>query len=218
MTSIVQFFSQPVWHHLSLTLVHFLWQGLAVAVVAYAAIRVLSLKRGNPRYGAYLLAFALMAICPLITFAVLGGPARPAAIGPAPMPKVESPAPIPRSVLPEPPQAVSESTVTATPMHRASLRERLDGVLQASLPWALVGWMAGVLILSVRLLLGFVGVRRWRRHLEPLPEELNARVALLSERLGLPGFSRIFTSHSALEVVAVGYLRPLVLLPATMVT
>jgi hypothetical protein len=50
--SVVEFFSQPVWHRLSLTLVHFLWQGLAVAVIAYGAVRLLRLRRGNPRYAA----------------------------------------------------------------------------------------------------------------------------------------------------------------------
>ena len=216
--SVVEFFSQAIWHRLSLTLVHFLWQGLAVAVIAYAAVGFLKLKRGNPRYVAYLLAFAVMASCPLITFAVLGAPPRPGAIAPVPMPETESPGPVPHSVSPERPQPLGENTLTVSPTRPAPLREKLDGVLQASLPWALLCWMGGVLILSVRLLLGFIGVRRWRRDIEPLPDGLNARVALLSERLGMAGFSRVFTSHSALEAVALGYLRPMVLLPATMLT
>ncbi len=216
--SVVEFFSQPVWHRLSLTLVHFLWQGLSVAVVAYAAVRVPRLKRGNPRYGAYLLAFAVMAICPLVTFAVLGGPPRPAAMAPAPMPEMEVSGPVPRSVLPEPPEPVSEDALTVSATRHTPLRERLDGVLQASLPWALVCWMSGVLILSVRLLLGVIGIRRWRRNLEPVPDGLEARVALLSERLGMSGFRRVFVSGRALEVVALGYLRPMVLLPATIMT
>ena len=89
--SMVEFFSQPVWHRLSLTLVHFLWQGLAVAVLACVAVRLLKLKRGNPRYVAYLFAFAIMAVCPLITFAALAMPAASAAVAPTPMPTMESP-------------------------------------------------------------------------------------------------------------------------------
>ena len=127
--SAVEFFSQPVWHRLSLTLVHFLWQGLAVAVIAYAAVRLLRLRRGNPRYAAYLLAFALMAVCPLVTLAVLGVPTRPVVIGPVPMPEIESSGPVPGSVLPEPPQPASENTLTVSPTRGAPLRERLDGVL-----------------------------------------------------------------------------------------
>jgi beta-lactamase regulating signal transducer with metallopeptidase domain len=218
MMSIVEFFSQPVWHRLSVTLVHFLWQGLTVAVIAYAAVRVLRLKHGNPRYGAYLLAFAVMTVSPLLTFTILGVPAGPATLAPGPVPQIESPGLTPRFASPEPAQPRSESGLTVSTTHHVPLRERLDAALQASLPWALVGWMGGVLILSVRLLLGFLGVRRWRRDLKPLADSLESRVALLSERLGLPGFSRVFISRRAMEVVALGYLRPMVLLPATVVT
>jgi len=216
--SLVEFFSQPVWHRLALTLVHFLWQGLAVAVIACAAARAMRLKRGNPRYAAYLLAFAAMTASPLLTFAILGGSAKPTALAPGPLPALESSAFIPRSGSAEPPQQRRESAPIVGPRHEVPLRERLDHTLQASLPWALVGWMGGVLVLSVRLLLGFLGVRRWRRHAEPLAEDLEARMARLSERLGLPGFARVFTSRHAREVVALGYLRPMVLLPAAFAT
>jgi beta-lactamase regulating signal transducer with metallopeptidase domain/5-hydroxyisourate hydrolase-like protein (transthyretin family) len=221
--SVVEFFSQPVWYRLSLTLVHFLWQGLTVAVIACALVRVLRLKRGNPRYTAYLVAFGVMTISPLLTFTVLRGAARPV---PAPsvlnasalLPEEESSGPAAHSLSQAPPQPHREDAPTVVPTPSLPLRERLDRVLQASLPWALVGWIGGVLVLSVRLLLGFLGIRRWRRDLEPLTEDLETRVARLSERLGLPDFARVFTSRHAQEAVAVGYLRPMVLLPAAFAT
>ena len=200
--SVVEFFSQPVWHRLGLTLAHFLWQGLLVAMIAYAAVRALSLKRGNPRYVAYLLAFVTMAICPLVTFAVLRVSAPPVATAAELMPEIGSSQPVPPSVVPPPPQQLNEDTVTVSPARHAPLRDKLAGAFQASLPWALVCWIGGVLILSVRLLLGFIGVRRWRRNLESLSDGLDARVALLSERLGMPGFRRVFVSRRALEVVS----------------
>ena len=79
--SIVEFLSQPVWHRLGLTLVHFLWQGLAVAVIAWAVVQFMGLKRGNPRYAAYILAFTVMAACPAIAFIALNRLAeRPARV------------------------------------------------------------------------------------------------------------------------------------------
>ncbi len=216
--SLVEFFSQPVWHRLGLTLVHFLWQGLAVAVIACAAVRVLRLRRGNPRYAAYLLAFAMMAVSPLLTFMVLDRPAPSAVAVSEPAPVLESPEPLTRAVPAPAPRQLAENTLRVGSIYQPPLSEKLYGMLQASLPWALVGWIAGVLILSVRLLLGFLGVYRWRRHAEPLADDLKARVALLSERLGLPGFRRVFVSRRAMEVVALGYLRPMVLLPAALVT
>jgi beta-lactamase regulating signal transducer with metallopeptidase domain len=216
--SVVEFLSQPLWHRLSLTLVHFLWQGLAVAVLACATVRILGLKPGNPRYAAYLLAFALMVVAPLVTFGVLRVPVAPAPPVPLLAPAIESSETVPRSVPAPAPKALNKDMPPVGWAHQPPLRERFDRALQATLPWTLAGWMSGVLILSVRLLLGFLGIRRWRRNLEPLADDLRTRVALLSERLGLPGFSRVFVSRRAMEVVALGYLRPMVLLPAALVT
>ena len=220
--SLVEFFSQPVWHRLGLTLVHFLWQGLAVAVIACVVVRFLGLKRGSPRYVAYLLAFSVMAACPAITFIALDRFTERPTVVAVPMQEIESPAPA--SYTPAPTLSPTPARRPGEPHEAVALTSdappgmRLQNALQASLPWVLMGWMGGVLILSVRLLLGFVGVRRWRRNLEPLTNGLDARVGLLSERLGMPGFSRVFVSRRALEVVALGYLRPMVLLPATLVT
>ncbi|MCL5282143.1 MAG: M56 family metallopeptidase [Planctomycetes bacterium] len=214
--SVVEFFSQPLWHRLSLTLVHFLWQGLAAAVLACAAVRILRLKRGNPRHAAYLVAFAAMAVAPLVTFVALGDSTAPVPLALQPALQIESAMPIPPAALPQAPGQLNENTLPIGASYGAPLRQRVDNALQVSLPWALVGWMNGVLILSVRLLLGFLGSRRWRCDLEPLTDDLNARVARLSDRLGLRGFSRVFVSRWAREVVALGYLRPLVLLPAAL--
>jgi beta-lactamase regulating signal transducer with metallopeptidase domain len=216
--SVAEFFSQPLWHRLSLTLVHFLWQGLALAALACAAVRILRLKRGNSRYAAYLVAFAAMAVAPLVTFMALGAPTVSAPLAPQPALQIESAAAVPRAMPAQAPGQRNEDTLPIGSTCRAPLRQTVDNVLQVSLPWALVGWMSGVLILSVRLLLGFLGIRRWRRDLEPLADDLNARVARLGERLGLRALSRVFVSRRAKEVVALGYLRPLVLLPAALVT
>lgn len=216
--SLVEFFSQPLSHRLSLTLVHFLWQGLVVAVIAWASIRLLRLRRGNPRYAAYLLAFAVMGAAPLLTFVALRLPQVPMPVPPRPSSAVESSVPVPLSVSTPAPRDLHGDRLPVGSTYEVPLRQRLYGILQASLPWALVCWMGGVLLLSVRLLLGLLGVHRWRRNLAPLAEDFQPRVALLSERLGLPGFSRVFVSRRALEVVSLGYLRPIVLLPATLVT
>jgi beta-lactamase regulating signal transducer with metallopeptidase domain/5-hydroxyisourate hydrolase-like protein (transthyretin family) len=216
--SVVEFFSQPVWHRLSLTLVHFLWQGLAVAVIAYGAVRLLRLRRGNPRYAAYLLALAVMAVAPAVTFVSLHAPATATPFTLEPTPAVDSAMPIlhaaPATGVPQ----LSEDALPVGSTYKPPLRATFGSVLQALLPWVLVVWMSGVLILSVRLLLGFLGVRRWRRNLEPLPDDLKVRVGTLAERLGLPGFFRVFVSHRAMEAVALGYMRPMVLLPAALLT
>ena len=75
--SIVEFLSQPLWQRLGLMLVHFLWQGLAIAVLVGVLVRVFRLKHGNTRYAAYLLAFVAMIACPVVTFTAIDIPLSP---------------------------------------------------------------------------------------------------------------------------------------------
>ena len=212
--SIIEFLSQPLWQRLGLTLVHFLWQGLAIAIFIGACVRVFKLSHGNARYFVYLLAFVAMIVCPAITFIAIDIPISP---------DVELFDIASDTVPPE--GAISPEAGTSIPVipkltpvtNTIPIPERIYSSLHNTLPWLLVIWMVGVIVLSMRLLMGFIGVHRWRHHLETLPERLVQRIASLSDELGMRGFSRVFISPSVLQAMAVGYLRPMVLLPASMV-
>ncbi len=218
---ILEFLSQPLWQRLGLTLVHFLWQGLAVAVLVGAFVTVFRLKHGNARYVAYLLAFTAMIVCPIVTFTAIDLGISPNTELVAEIQSVEVVDSSSYTVL----SAGDILTEAGTPdpampalADSIPLGQRISGWLNVSMPWALAIWIVGVIVLSVRLIMGLVGVYRWRHHLEPLPETLAQRVASLSEGLGMRGFSRVFISPNVLQAMAVGYLRPMVLLPAAMVT
>jgi len=221
--SIIEFLSQPIWQRLGLTLVHFLWQGLIIAILIGACVRVFKPSHGNARYIVYLLAFIAMIICPVVTFIGIDIPISPDKELLIEIEPVEPFNIISDTVLPE--GDISLEVDTSIPnMSRPTeidystpLRERIYSYLYISLPWFLVIWMVGVVILSMRLLIGFVGVHHWCHHLVPLPEWLVQRTASLSEGLGMGDFSRVFMSSSIIQVMAVGYLRPIVLLPAAMV-
>ncbi len=222
--SIVEFLSQPLWQRLGLTLVHFLWQGLAVVVLVGALVRVLRLKHGNTRYAAYLLAFIAMIICPVVTFTVIDIPISSNAelVIEAEFTEVIDSPPytaLPAvDILPEADTSMPDISNPAAMTDSIPLGERISGWLNVSMPWVLVIWMVGVIVLSVRLVMGFVGVYRWRHNLEPLPERLARRVASLTDGLGMRSFWRVFISPTVLQAMAVGYLRPMVLLPAAMIT
>ncbi len=221
--SIVEYLSQPLWQRLGLTLVHFLWQGLAVAVLVGVFVRVLRLKHGNARYGAYLLAFIAMIACPIVTFTAIDIPINPDTelVTGEESAEVVDISPSPYTTLPAVdvlPEVETPRPAIPTLADSIPLGQRISGWLNVSMPWVLVIWMAGVAVLSVRLLMGFVGVYRWRHHLDPLPERLVPRIASLSEVLGMRRFSRVFISPTVLQAMAVGYLRPMVLLPAAMLT
>jgi cytohesin len=223
--SVIEFLSQPFWYRLGLTLTHFLWQGLAVLILVSIIVRVFRPMPGNTRYCAFLLSFVFLAMCPVITFTVIDVPMEPAVrtavIGAESRPDPDTffyNTPPSNEMQVERDAVVGAASTQGNSQRSTPLRQRVYNSLQPVLPWAMAGWMIGVVLLSGRLLLGFVGICRWRRHLKPLPKNLTQRVTLLCERLGMRRFSRVFISPSAVQAMAAGYLRPLVLLPASMMT
>ena len=84
-------------------------------------------------------------------------------------------------------------------------------------PWIVSGWLFGVALLSSRLLLGWLGVWRLRRRVEPVPEWLVERVRHLAPALRVTR-PLIHLSHRVTEAVAVGFLKPMILLPVAWVT
>lgn len=224
--NLIEMLSQPLWQRIGMTLGHFIWQGSAIALGVGVAVRVFGLRHGTSRYGAYLFAFLMMAACPVITFSILhAGPeihAQAAPVRSAPV--VETPVTAPLAPREDhhaesvPPPAPANAVTLSTRSDKVTWHEKADTLSTGLLPWALCVWIVGVLLLSARLLLGYVGVCRWRRDLKPLPAPLSLSVQRLAVQLGLTGFDRVFIAPHAMGVVAVGFLRPLVLIPTSLVT
>ena len=101
---VIDFFSQPGWQRLGFALLHFLWQGALVALLAAGLVGLLRLRRGVARYRVYLFGFGVMAICPVATYLWLETPRadvfkttrvdEPSAFAPSPETvRLETPAP-----------------------------------------------------------------------------------------------------------------------------
>jgi beta-lactamase regulating signal transducer with metallopeptidase domain len=225
--AVLRFLCDPTWQRVGLALVHSLWQGLLVAVVAHGLIR-LSCRRPVSRYAGYLLALLVMAACPVVTFLSLDAPAA-------------------RTFLPaarEHPGSASDmasATETAKPSDPAAESSRQDASeasegdanasgglaawrqfagasVQAVLPWAVAAWLAGVAVLSASTLAGLIAVRRWRRQLVELPADIAAEVPGLCRRLGLRAIPRVSLSLRVPAAMTIGWLQQIVLLPVALAT
>lgn len=82
---------------------------------------------------------------------------------------------------------------------------------------ALWFWLTGVALLSLRLVCGSIGIRRWRRESRALPVEWTATIERLCVQFGLLAASVRLSDHVG-DALAVGLLKPLVLLPAAWIT
>jgi len=221
MMTAIEFMSGPAWQRVGWTLLHFVWQGAAVAALASLAVGLLRLRHGPGRYAAYLAALVGMAVCPALTFFALPAPAvsAKAVIVRQPSRPVVYVAAISASEV-APGHSSGAVTAASAPVAdqsptRPDWRELIVGRLDMALPWIVAGWLMGVLVLSARLALGIAGSWRWRRDLVPLPESLGECVAALASRLGLGRGAWVFVSNRAVQAIAVGWLRPMVLVPAS---
>ncbi|HUT56621.1 MAG TPA: M56 family metallopeptidase, partial [Phycisphaerae bacterium] len=100
---------------------------------------------------------------------------------------------------------------------------RASRFIQPALPWMVTAWVAGVAALAIWHIGGWVGLLRLRRSALPLgqagPEAQCAQAAgRLAKKLGLSGPIRLLKSARIAGPVAVGILRPAVLMPVTMLT
>ena len=229
--SAAELFSGPACQRLTWTLVHFLWQGLAVAAAVAALLWLLRTSRTPARYGLCLAGILVMALCPAATFLLQTAsmPARRPVDTQKASDRAGPPTFVPYRQTREMPKAppdfdggaarrqrplAASYKVPAYPPQAAASRWQLQGMLVATQPYLLLIWLAGVMLLGGRLLMAVVGVRMLMRDRRPVGEELRLLVVQLSGRLGLRAVPRAFVSRKVREAVVVGLLRPLVLLPA----
>ena len=209
--------------NLGWTLVHFLWQGAIVGAVVAILLAAMRGRTASARYMVGIAALFVMGLGPVITMAAL-------MLNPAPGPteRLSSPSP---HVVESPSVAAAESSyVVTTPVETtetAGTIEQTALVATPSLsesvtsftPWIAIIWFVGAALLSIRLLLSwFQVVRITRLGLKPVDQDIQRLFDVLCERLGLRCVVGVFESTLVAVPATVGWLKPVVLLPATAIT
>lgn len=196
MTFLAPWLSPILLKLLALSLLHFLWQGTALAALAYVAM---ALCRGaSARYAVGVAVLALMLAAPVGTFLVLHAQeqATPAGI------RMD--------------YASSREAAPAFPYVPDGQVPVREDNLPAYFLWLVEGWFAGVILLSLRSAGGFLLLERLRqKETVPVGEELLQMCLTLQCRMGL---TRVvsYCESTYLDAPAVaGWIRPVVLLPMT---
>jgi beta-lactamase regulating signal transducer with metallopeptidase domain len=200
-------------------LLHLLWQGTLVAVVLALALRMLGRKAANARYGLACGALVMMLVLPVVTgwrhyTAVQARPAEPSvtadmAVHAAAGPRFTAP------TIPAPRQSVTAAPVASPALAFEALPERVLAFIGQHLAWLVLAWGLGVALSSLRLLAGWMRLRQQVREAIPAPREWQERLDALVQRLGLKRAVRLLQSTTVDVPSAVGWLRPVVLLPAS---
>ncbi|WP_376692819.1 M56 family metallopeptidase [Wenzhouxiangella sp. EGI_FJ10409] len=176
---------------LGLSLLHFLWQGALIGLLYAASLPLMRASSAQSRYLVAVATLALLALAPPITLALLLGANPGAAAAPAA-------GAVDAGVL----VGFGTGAVPATG----------DGAGFAH--WVVMAWLAGVTVLSARLLIGWRFLRQLRRSADfDAARSLRPLLRALAGRLALGRPAAVAVSAGIRSPVVIGFLKPLVLLP-----
>jgi beta-lactamase regulating signal transducer with metallopeptidase domain len=184
-----------------MTILHFFWQGAALAAIAAAAMEFS--RRATTQYAIAVVILVLMAAAPVLTFTVLRHPDSAA--------NLTGQIPVYRTSAANSP-AAEFSGAAGSSGHR-------NPASSDYLSWLVYAWLAGVILLSLRPAVGFVALHRLRLNLSmPVSDAVRERCLSLQKSLGIRRLIR-YCECLHLEAPAVaGWFRPVVLLPLSAVT
>jgi len=199
-------------------LLHFVWQGTVIALALAVLLALTGDGQARLRYALSCSALAIMIAATVATAVTLvranEAAARRAgggnlALHSLPPPEAqglaERSARATASVIPN---ASSDRRADLTPAIVRSIASRL-------MPWLVLGWLAGVVLLSVRLLGGWWTSRAIRRvGIAAAPDWCQAQLRAVSARMRIARPVAIVSSVRISVPIIVGHLKPVIVLPA----
>lgn len=199
-TSLVNWISPSAMHALGWALLHFVWQGTALA--AFAAVTMALNRRIQVRYLVGVATLALMLLAPAATFVLYlqqnSEPPRISQITPA--------------LTTARAKLTSISTAVVAPARSAITS--LD-----SLPWLVEAWLIGVAFFSLRSAGGFLLLERERRRQSSAVEERILEICYsLQDQLGIKRAIQYCECAWLQAPAVIGWFRPIVFLPVSALT
>jgi len=197
------------WEALGWTLVHFLWQGAAVALVYRIADLALARRSANARYALAVGALVSMLAISMGTLAY----EEASLYQPAPAAAASSLLRNAAATRTVPFRVELLNGQAATPLGQAD-----HFMLSHLLPYLDALWLAGVLLLSLRTLGGWWLIGRMRARLEQAPHTQLLRLDVLRRRMSIPRFVDLRLSGKLTNPLTAGVLKPWILLPISALT
>jgi beta-lactamase regulating signal transducer with metallopeptidase domain len=190
-------------HSLAWALLHFLWQGTALAALAAAGMA--ACRRASARYVLAVTVLLVMLAMPVATFVFLTRPSAPTGDQPSPAATVGK-------------AGVSNASGSSLPLRGSPwlISRTLENASSDVLPWLVEMWLIGVAFFSLRTAGGFLLLERERRKRSAaLSARLLATCRTLQRRLGLERAIHYRECQWLQAPAVIGWFRPVVLLPVT---
>lgn len=231
---------QPMVAQLGWTVVHSLWQGLAIAILLRLLLTFPLRRSARARYVASCLALAAMALLPIATFSIIarsaqsGSPvAQQAQKTPNPIPDVRYPSPNPARGGASPmivretvePLTVRPMLDPTNPIASPAKSSRIHSIalfrqwLSAAVPWIALAWCAGVLLMSLWNVGGWIAIQRLKiERTTPVSADVESQITKLARRLGIARAVRVLQCMAIDSPLVIGVFKPIILVPASILT
>lgn len=178
---------------LSMTLLHSLWQGLAITLLAAFILKAFAVRTSSVKYLIKTAAFFLLFACSLVTFFILSQTANQ---------------------ITEPIALNNFAIHIATPVvETTSYTDQLIAFLQMHQSWIVLGWAIGAFLFSLRFAAGIAYVKYLRGGAQPADEEWSETLKELASKLGIQRVVELYESILVQTPLTIGYLKPIVLMP-----
>jgi TonB family protein len=194
-------FSSPFLNSLALTLLHFLWQGVLVATVLKSLLLIFNNNRPQLRYALSSLAMLVNLLLPIITFIIVYRA------------ELSSINPIANSLV------LSEFIQELKQPDALFSFKELTELLPTLLPYISILWLSTITLLAGKLLIEISTVNRLPKQGVVAPtDKLQTRFDELVKQIHLKITPRLLISLQVEVPMAIGWLKPVVLLPASMIS
>lgn len=230
-------FDSAIYQPLTITLAHFLWEGVAIGVLTALAITLLRGRSPKSRYGIYLSGMLLMAACLPVTFAlvVAASPAM-AESQPEASDNVQAAKNFPghgesndtqiaSDAISDSSQELESHSLAETPP-ASSAHEPAEAsavafqsappLLEVLSPYVAIAYFLGLALMVLRVTVSWYGGHRLRRDAVAFSEGEMLIVRRAAERIGLGRVPFVGLSARVSGPAVIGVLRPVVLLPVTL--
>lgn len=235
--------SDPWAQRLGWTLLHSLWQVTLIALLAKVIFVSLQRMSAQARYLVGVMCLGLTLVLPVVTWSLVTITTEPTPAGLTLLSngllesdannRMARPHDAEQAIAVSNPALLAESTGrpgsglaipsegngSAASQKTGVWIEALSRLLRPWLGLVVSAWIIGVLLAAIRPLLGLW--TQWRlqhRGLSPVSNQLHQQLQRLAQRLGIGVAVRIAESTLVSVPMVVGYLRPIVLLPASVLT
>lgn len=194
---------------MALVLMHSLWQVLLVVNVVAILLAALSRATPSVRYTVALAGLLILPVFPLVTWFVVE-PARQAESALATASTLETQANFLRSTT-----SVSETAFDKVTRFAGGI----DRYCRAHASWLAAAWSVGVAAFALRIFVAWLSVWKLRSaSSEEVPYSVNETLHGLLKVLGMSSSIQLSVTDKVDGPAVVGWFRPLILLPAHLVT